>query len=154
MSAELTPLLKASMGFAYVTGIAFAAIGVYLSLRQRRIHPLLLLCISAISFSWIEAPYDWAMYAQFPPALPRMPSWWPLNMTWGGLPSSVPIGYISYFVLPAITAAGTGPMVERKVPLAQADHPAHRRARRRLPMGIPLQRDCWAPSSASSITAA
>ena len=70
----------------------------YLSFRDRRLHPLLLLCISAISFSWIEAPYDWAMYAQFPPALPRMPSWWPLNMTWGGLPSSVPLGYIGYFV--------------------------------------------------------
>jgi hypothetical protein len=108
MSAGLTPLLKASVGFAYVTGIAFTATGVYLSIRQRRMHPLLLLCISAISFSWIEAPYDWAMYAQFPPALPRMPSWWPLNMTWGGLPSSVPIGYISYFVLPAIIGAGLG----------------------------------------------
>ena len=48
------------------------------------------------------------MYAQFPPALPRMPSWWPLNVTWGGLPSSVPIGYISYFVLPAVTGAALG----------------------------------------------
>ncbi len=108
MSPGLTPLLKASIGFAYVGGVAFVAIGVYLSYRQRRLHPLLLLCISAISFSWIEAPYDWAMYAQFPPAIPRMPSWWPLNMTWGGLPSSVPIGYISYFVLPAVTGAGLG----------------------------------------------
>jgi hypothetical protein len=114
MTAELTPLLKASMGFAYVTGIAFLAIGVYLSYRRRRLHPLLLLCISAISFSWIEAPYDWAMYAQFPPALPRMPSWWPLNMTWGGLPSSVPIGYISYFVLPAIIGAGLGRWLSAK----------------------------------------
>ena len=114
MSAELTPLLKASMGFAYVTGIAFFAIGVYLSYRRRRLHPLLLLCISAISFSWIEAPYDWAMYAQFPPALPRMPSWWPLNMTWGGLPSSVPIGYMSYFVLPAVIGAGLGRCLSAK----------------------------------------
>ena len=114
MSAELTPLLKASMGFAYVTGIAIFLVGVYLSYRRRRLHPLLLLCISAVSFSWIEAPYDWAMYAQFPPALPRMPSWWPLNMTWGGLPSSVPIGYISYFVLPAITAAGLGRWMSAK----------------------------------------
>jgi hypothetical protein len=114
VSAELTPLLKASMGFAYVGGIAFVAIGVYLSYRRRRLHPLLLLCISAISFSWIEAPYDWAMYAQFPPALPRMPSWWPLNMTWGGLPSSVPIGYISYFVLPAIIGAGLGRWLSAK----------------------------------------
>ncbi len=114
MSTGLTPLLMASMGFAYITGIAFFSVGVYLSYRQRRLHPLLLLCISAISFSWIEAPYDWAMYAQFPPALPRMPSWWPLNMTWGGLPSSVPIGYMSYFVLPAIIGAGLGRWLSAK----------------------------------------
>src|SRR6516165_4870506 len=101
MSAQMTPVMQAASDFALVGGIAFTAIGVYLSVRQRRIHPLLLLCISAISFSWVEAPYDWAVYAQFPPAIPRMPSWWPLNMTWGGLPASVPIGYITYFVLPA-----------------------------------------------------
>ncbi|HYB82737.1 MAG TPA: spirocyclase AveC family protein [Mycobacterium sp.] len=114
MSAGLTPLLIAAMSFAYITGVAFVAIGVYLSYRRRRLHPLLLLCISAISFSWIEAPYDWAMYAQFPSALPRMPSWWPVNMTWGGLPSSVPIGYISYFVLPAVTGAGLGRWLSAK----------------------------------------
>jgi Spirocyclase AveC-like len=108
MKTELTPLLTAATAFAYVGGIAFTVIGIYLSVRQRRVHPLLLLCISAVSFSWIEAPYDWAMYAQFPPAIPRMPSWWPLNMTWGGLPSSVPIGYISYFVLPAVIGAALG----------------------------------------------
>ncbi len=108
MSTELTPLVTAGVIFAWGGGIAFTAIGVYLSIRGRRIHPLLLLCVSAISFSWIEAPYDWAMYAQFPPALPRMPSWWPLNMTWGGLPSAVPVGYISYFVLPAVTGAALG----------------------------------------------
>jgi Spirocyclase AveC-like len=101
-------LVTAGVIFAWGGGIAFTAIGVYLSIRSRRLHPLLLLCISAISFSWIEAPYDWAMYAQFPPALPRMPSWWPLNMTWGGLPSAVPVGYISYFVLPAVTGAALG----------------------------------------------
>lgn len=114
MSAELTPLLKAGLAFAYIGGVSFLAIGVYLSLRRRRLHPLLLLSISAISFSWIEAPYDWAMYAQFPPALPRMPSWWPLNMTWGGLPSSVPIGYISYFVLPAVIGAAVGRRLSAK----------------------------------------
>jgi hypothetical protein len=64
--------------------------------------------ISAIAISWIEAPYDWAMYAQFPPALPRMPEWWPMNATWGGLPLSVPIGYISYFVLPAFIGSALG----------------------------------------------
>ncbi len=108
MIGELTPLLIASMTFAYVTGIAFLVAGIYLSWRQRRPHPLLLVSISAIAISWIEAPYDWAMYAQFPSALPRMPSWWPMNATWGGLPASVPIGYISYFVLPALIGAALG----------------------------------------------
>ena len=108
MSSELTPLLRAAIGFAYVGGFVFVALGVALSVRRRRLHPLLLVCISAISFSWIEAPYDWAVYAQFPPAIPRMPSWWPLDMTWGGLPASVPPGYIAYFVLPAVIGAALG----------------------------------------------
>lgn len=108
MNAELTPLLAAANAFGWLSGILFLAAGVYLSVRGRRLHPLLLLCICAISFSWIEAPYDWAMYAQFPPGLPRMPSWWPLNMTWGGLPSAVPLGYIGYFCIPAVTGAALG----------------------------------------------
>ena len=102
------------MYFAYVSSIAFLVGGIYLSYRRRRVHPLLLLSISAISFSWIESPYDWAMYAQFPPALPRMPSWWPLNVTWGGLPSAVPIGYVSYFVIPALTGAALGRWLSAK----------------------------------------
>ncbi|UXA19797.1 spirocyclase AveC family protein [Mycobacterium sp. SMC-4] len=109
MNGELSPALIAGLSFAYVGGILFLALGVYLSIRRGRLHPLLLVSISAISFSWIEAPYDWAMYAQFPPELPRMPSWWPMNMTWGGgLPSAVPIGYIAYFVLPAVIGAALG----------------------------------------------
>lgn len=115
MTTEIPALIKAGLTFAYLGGAVFVAAGVYLSVRRRRLHPLLLLCISAISFSWIEAPYDWAMYAQFPTALPRMPSWWPLNMTWGGLPSSVPIGYIPYFVLPAVLGAALGRRVAARV---------------------------------------
>jgi hypothetical protein len=108
MMSEPTPLLKAAIGFAYVGGALFVAIAVFSSFRRGRPHPLLLVCISATSFSWIEAPYDWAVYAQFPPAIPRMPSWWPLNMTWGGLPAAVPPGYIAYFVLPAVIGASLG----------------------------------------------
>jgi hypothetical protein len=114
VNAKITPLLEGQMYFAYVSGIAFILIGIYLSYRRRRVHPLLLLSISALSFSWIESPYDWAMYAQFPPGLPRMPSWWPLNVTWGGLPSSVPIGYVSYFVLPALIGAALGRWLSAK----------------------------------------
>lgn len=94
-------LVNAGLAFAWIGGLSFVAIGLLLSFRRGRPHPLLLVCISAISTSWIEAPYDWAVYAQFPPEIPRMPSWWPLNMTWGGLPASVPPGYVAYFALPA-----------------------------------------------------
>src|SRR5262245_37897351 len=122
MTSELTPVLKAALDFAYVGGALFVAAGVILSLRRGRLHPLLLVCISAISFSWIEAPYDWAVYAQFPPAIPRMPEWWPLNMTWGGLPAAVPPGYIAYFVLPAVIGAALGRWLSAKfgwrVPIA------------------------------------
>jgi hypothetical protein len=108
MSSGLTPVMKASLAFAWAGGFAFIVVGVYLTYRRRRLHALLLVCIAAISISWIEAPYDWAMYAQFAPAIPRMPSWWPLNMTWHGLPASVPIGYVSYFVTPALVGASLG----------------------------------------------
>jgi len=107
MSAPLS-LIHAAINFAYIGAVVFVIAGLVLSWRRGRPHALLLLCISAISFSWIEAPYDWAMYAQFPPAIPRMPPWWPLNMTWGGLPAAVPPGYIAYFVLPAVIGVSFG----------------------------------------------
>lgn len=135
MNTELTPLLTGAVIFGWGSGILFAAAGIFLSVRHRRLHPLLLLCICAISFSWIEAPYDWAMYAQFPPALPRMPSWWPLNMTWGGLPSSVPVGYISYFVLPAVIGAALGRLVSARLHL--------RRPTTLLTVGL-IVGFCWA----------
>lgn len=100
--------------FALVTAGAFLLVGLALSLHRKRPHPLLLVSISAASFSWIEAPYDWAVYAQFPPELPRMPAWWPLNWTYGGgVPSSVPIGYVSYFALPAVIAVGLALWIAR-----------------------------------------
>lgn len=114
MDDGMTPLLFSSIAFAYVGAVVFLAVGVYLSVQRGRLHPLLLVSISAISFSWIEAPYDWAMYAQFPTAIPRMPGWWPMDLTWGGLPSSVPLGYISYFVLPAVIAAALGRRLSEK----------------------------------------
>lgn len=114
MNTQMTLAMAGAQYFSYVASIAFLIAGIYLSYRRRRIHPLLLLGISAISFSWIESPYDWAMYAQFPPALPRMPSWWPLNVTWGGLPLAVPIGYVSYFIIPAVTGAALGRWLSAK----------------------------------------
>ena len=100
---DLSPVAKTSQFLSVAVAIVFLIVGLVLSFRRGRPHPLLLVSISAASFSWIEAPYDWAMYAQFPPGLPRLPAWWPLNWTWGGgVPAAVPIGYVSYFVLPAL----------------------------------------------------
>ena len=100
---ELSPSAKATIYIGIPGAIAFVVIGLILSFRRGRLHPLLLVCISAMSISWIEAPYDWAVYAQFPPALPRMPSWWPLNWTWGGgVPECVPVGYMFYMCFPAL----------------------------------------------------
>ncbi len=112
MNAALT---HSSELFSYALSGCIVLVGVFLSIRRHLLHPLLLACISALSISWIEAPYDWAMYAQFPPELPRMPSWWPLNWTWGGgVPSSVPVGYMSYMVFPAIIAAALGKILSAK----------------------------------------
>lgn len=109
MNEGLTPVMTGSIVFAYVGGVGLLGTGAYLSWKRGRLHPLVLVCISAAAISWIEAPYDWAMYAQFPAAIPRMPGWWPLNMTWGGgLPASVPIGYMSYFGVPALIGAALG----------------------------------------------
>lgn len=114
MMDGLPLILALGITFAWLGGGLFLAAGIFLSFHIGRLHPLFLVCLSAISFSWIEAPYDWAVYAQFPPELPRMPSWWPMNMTWGGLPSAVPPGYIAYFVLPALIGAGLGNHLSRR----------------------------------------
>ncbi|MDQ2648566.1 MAG: DUF5135 domain-containing protein, partial [Actinomycetota bacterium] len=48
MNDDLTPLLTAAIAFAYVGGVTFVMAGLVLSVRTRRVHPLLLVCISAI----------------------------------------------------------------------------------------------------------
>jgi hypothetical protein len=73
VTTKMTPLLTGQMYFAYVSGIAFILIGIYLSYRRRRLHPLLLLSISALSFSWIESPYDWRCMHNFRPRCPGCP---------------------------------------------------------------------------------
>ena len=67
-------------------------------------------------------------------------------MTWGGLPSSVPVGYIGYFCLPAVIGAALGRRLERTVRMAQADHAPDRRPRRRLLLGLGLQRGSRRPA--------
>jgi hypothetical protein len=43
--SELTPILKLAIGFAYLGGAFFVAVGAFLSFRRGRLHPLLLVCI-------------------------------------------------------------------------------------------------------------
>jgi hypothetical protein len=55
MSTELTPLLTAAVIFGWGGGIVFTAIGVYLSIRHRRLHPFLL--GSAGYYGWNDWVY-------------------------------------------------------------------------------------------------
>ncbi len=57
-----------------------------------------------------------------------------------GCPSSVPIGYIQYFVLPAVIGAALGNRLSAAVRLAETDRAARRRPGRRLLLGAVLQR--------------
>lgn len=87
-------------------GLGGALIGYFTlrSVRRRRLDPGLLLCLGTLSIFWMEAPFDWAMYAQFHPDLPRGPRWGPLGLTWGGLPALTAPGYVMYIVTPCLLA--------------------------------------------------
>jgi Spirocyclase AveC-like len=113
--SEINPISNSAINVSFGLIFVFVTLGLILSFRRGRPHPLLLVCISSLSISWIESPYDWAMYVQFHPAMERMPSWWPLNMTWaGGLPKVAPLGYISYFVFPAFISVGLARLLTSK----------------------------------------
>jgi hypothetical protein len=109
------PIADAAMNLNWFLIFFFVMLGLILSFRRGRPHALLLVCISTLSISWIESPYDWAMYVQFHPSMERMPEWWPLNMTWaGGLPKVAPLGYISYFVFPAFISVAVARWLSTK----------------------------------------
>lgn len=113
--SEIPSIAASAIDFILALGFVFVIIGLILSFRRGRPHALLLVCISTLSISWIESPYDWAMYVQFHPAMERMPAWWPLNMTWaGGLPKVAPFGYISYFVFPAFLSVYVAQWLNKK----------------------------------------
>lgn len=88
--------------FCYVAAAALVLTGVWLSWRQRRLHPVLLLCIATLSLFWIESPYDWATFASFSPDMARITDFGPWPHTWGGLPAFAPAGYVMYFSLPTL----------------------------------------------------
>ena len=93
--------------------IFFAMLGTftYLSYQRGRILPGLWFVLGIFAMSWIEAPFDNAMYAQFHPDFHRLPSIGPIGMTQGQLPVIAPPGYIMYFLLPAMIAVGIAKLI-------------------------------------------
>ena len=96
--------------------VFFAMLGTfgYLSYKRGRALPGLWLVLGIFAMSWIEAPFDNAMYAQFHPDFHRLPAIGPIGMTQGQLPVIAPPGYIMYFLLPAIIAVGIAKLVMKR----------------------------------------
>jgi hypothetical protein len=72
------------------------------------------LVLGIFAMSWIEAPFDNAMYAQFHPDFHRLPAIGPIGMTQGQLPVIAPPGYIMYFLLPALIAVGIAKLIIKR----------------------------------------
>lgn len=86
----------------------------YLSFKRGRVLPGLWLVLGIFAMSWIEAPFDNAMYAQFHPDFHRLPAIGPIAMTQGQLPVIAPPGYIMYFLLPALIAVGIAKLIIKR----------------------------------------
>ena len=86
----------------------------YLSYKRGRILPGLWFVLGIFAMSWIEAPFDNAMYAQFHPDFRRLPAIGPIGMTQGQLPVIAPPGYIMYFLLPALIAVGIAKLIIKR----------------------------------------
>jgi len=86
----------------------------YLSYKRGRVLPGLWFVLGIFAMSWIEAPFDNAMYAQFHPDFHRLPAIGPIGMTQGQLPVIAPPGYIMYFLLPALIAVGIAQLIIKR----------------------------------------
>jgi hypothetical protein len=86
----------------------------YLSYKRGRVLPGMWFVLGIFAMSWIEAPFDNAMYAQFHPDFHRLPAIGPIGMTEGQLPVIAPPGYIMYFLLPALIAIGIAKLVVKR----------------------------------------
>ncbi|WP_375483039.1 spirocyclase AveC family protein [uncultured Mycobacterium sp.] len=114
----------AVVAFEILCWSVFAALLIaeaYSSYRRRKILPGLWMALGILSMSWIEAPFDNAMYVQFHPDFHRLPPWGPIGMTQGLLPVIAPPGYTMYFLLPAIVAAGLANLLIRRYRLGRAN---------------------------------
>ena len=86
----------------------------YLSYKRGRVLPGLWFVLGIFAMSWIEAPFDNAMYAQFHPDFHRLPAIGPIGMTQGHLPVIAPPGYIMYFLLPALIGVGVAKLIIKR----------------------------------------
>jgi hypothetical protein len=96
-----------AIGFTLACAAGFIGMSVgygTASLREHKVHPGLWLTLATLSIFWLEAPYDWAMYAQFREDLWRLPDWGPIGATHGQLPALAIPGYVLYFGVPTVIA--------------------------------------------------
>jgi hypothetical protein len=98
----------------WVVFFSMLATFTYLSYKRGRILPGLWFVLGIFAMSWIEAPFDNAMYAQFHPDFHRLPAIGPIGMTQGQLPVIAPPGYIMYFLLPALIAVGIAKLIIKR----------------------------------------
>ena len=98
----------------WVVFFSMLATFTYLSFKRGRVLPGLWLVLGIFAMSWIEAPFDNAMYAQFHPDFHRLPPIGPIGMTQGQLPVIAPPGYIMYFLLPAVIAVGVAKLIMKR----------------------------------------
>jgi hypothetical protein len=98
----------------WVVFFAMLSTFAYLSYKRRRVLPGMWFVLGIFAMSWIEAPFDNAMYAQFHPDFHRLPAIGPIGMTQGQLPVIAPPGYIMYFLLPALIAIGIAKLVVKR----------------------------------------
>lgn len=98
-----TVILGTTLGF----GLGAAALFVYFGWRswqRRRAEPMLVLALAMVPLFWLEAPGDWAFWAQYHPSFAHVPNWGPLGMTYGGLPLIAIPAYPAYWVPPIFIA--------------------------------------------------
>jgi hypothetical protein len=103
--------------FEIACWVSLTAITAYFtvtSLRDRRVHPGIWMTLGIVAISWMEAPYDRAMYVQFNPELHRLPAIGPLAAAQGGLPVMAPPGYVMYFLAPAMVAVAIAQWLIRR----------------------------------------
>ncbi len=153
MNTELTPLLTAAVAFGWISGIVFTVAGIYLSVRHRRMHPLL----ASVHLGDLVLLDRGALRLGDVRAVSARTSTHALMVAAEhdlGRAAVVGARRLHRLLLPACCDRRRArAAVERTVRMAKADHAPDCRPDRRLLLGLGVQRRSSAPGSESSTTA-